>query len=245
MSKKPATKAAVKPAAKAATKPATAKAAAKPAAAAKSAAAKSASKSASTKSSAKPTSKPASSAKPAGSKPAGVKPPGARVTNVGAIKNDPNSAHVILFTSCGQPGNKVVNILLVKESYEKWGIPGGGKRPDESLQDTAKREFEEETGHTFPTLELKEEFTYKNSHIILGYTKDCIEPEFGSNPAPKVRGPETAIKALKHVPCSEILKWVANPGAGFLVRQVLVDMLNETRDRVNDFCKKCSAIANK
>lgn len=247
MSKKPAAKPAAKSAAKPAVKPAAAakaKAPSKSAAASKTkpataTAAKSKS-SATTAAKSKPVaaSKSAAASKPGAAKAQG--PPGAKVHNVREISDVPTSAHVILFTACGTGASRAVNIMLVKESYGKWGIPGGGKREGEDIEMTAKREFEEETGHTLPEFKLKETFRHNNSYIILGFTEECIEPKFGSNPAMKSRGDDTKILELKHVACADILRWVANPGADFLVRRVLIDMLNDNRDMIINFCKKCT-----
>jgi len=59
---------------------------------------------------------------------------------------------IVILTMAGS----VLHVLLVKRGEEPfkdmWAIPGGFKRPDETLDDAARRELSEETGVDVPTL---------------------------------------------------------------------------------------------
>ena len=45
-------------------------------------------------------------------------------------------------------------LMQLRSDYKQWGFPGGGLELGESLEDTAKRELEEETGLILDTLKL-------------------------------------------------------------------------------------------
>lgn len=45
-------------------------------------------------------------------------------------------------------------LMQLRSDYKQWGFPGGGLELGESLEDTAKRELEEETGLILDSLKL-------------------------------------------------------------------------------------------
>ena len=45
-------------------------------------------------------------------------------------------------------------LMQLRSDFKQWGFPGGGLELGESLEETAKRELEEETGLILDTLKL-------------------------------------------------------------------------------------------
>ena len=207
-----------KPAAKAAAKPAAKKTTSKP----------SSSKS---KPAAKSTASPMSTGGPV-SKPPVLSTPGAKMENRHMLADNIAAAFVLLFTKCAG----TVNIMLVKESYDKWGAPGGGvSTADRTPDDTAAREFKEETGHEMPGLKKKGSFRFRNAHVIMGFTEDCIEPSFGKF---KRKG-DDEIKELRHIPCKDIYNWISNPTPNTAIRPIFISMLMENKAEIVKFCAEC------
>ncbi len=165
-------------------------------------------------------------------KPVVLSTPGAKMPQRLVLADDIGAAFILLFTKCGSK----VNIMLVKENYEKWGAPGGGVAPgDKTPLDTAKREFKEETGYEMPTLEKEESLRFRNAFVLLGYTKECIEPKFGKF---KRKG-DNEILELRHVPCDEIYKWITEPTPETAIRNVFISMLMELKPAIVKFCAGC------
>ena len=165
-------------------------------------------------------------------KPSTLSTPGAKMNNRHLLEDGYAAAFVLLFTKCAGS----VNIMLVKESYDKWGAPGGGVSPaDKSVMETATREFKEETGHELPNLKKQSSFRFRNAHVMMGFTEECIEPSFGKF---KRQG-DTEIKELKHVPCKDIYNWISNPSPNTAIRPIFISMLMENKADIVKFCNDC------
>lgn len=192
---------------------------------AKPAASKTAAKTAASKTATKKTvdskSKSKSPAKTATSKTATKKP-------LPAVGDGPvKAAFVLLFTKCATG----VQMLLVKENYGKWGAPGGGVKLAEKPEKAAEREFQEETGHKFPKTKKEESVRFRNAHIVLAYTEDCIVEKFGSNK----RTGEDEILALKHVPVKDLYKFINSPSKDMAIRPIFTSMMLDNQKVVEKF----------
>jgi ADP-ribose pyrophosphatase YjhB (NUDIX family) len=174
----------------------------------------------------------ASKAKPVDSK---SKTPAKTATSKTAVKKPSHAvgdgpvkaAFVLLFTKCATG----IQMLLVKENYEKWGAPGGGVKLAESPEKAAEREFQEETGYKFPKTKKEESIRFRNAHIVFAYTEDCIEEKFG----PSKRTGDDEILALKHVPVKDIYKFINKPSSDMAVRPIFTSMMLDNQKAVEKF----------
>lgn len=57
-------------------------------------------------------------------------------------------------------------LMQLRSDYKQWGFPGGGLELGESLEDTAKRELEEETGLILDTLKLIDVVSGKETYRV-------------------------------------------------------------------------------
>ena len=96
------------------------------------------------------------------------------------------SVFALIFTKC-----KGIHLLMVEESFEKWGAPGGSLQPNETPEAGLRREFAEETGYELPPAKMEETLIHGNAIVKLIFTEDCLGPDFGMKPR---RTGDTAIK---------------------------------------------------
>jgi len=137
---------------------------------------------------------------------------------------------MLVFTKC----NGAVSLLIGKESYEKWGAPGGGLNPSEKLEDACKRIFQTEIGHPMFTSKHSHSFRYKNAQIFMFYTEECIKEEFG----PNVKQPSELLE-LKHVPVSTLYKFIDSPNLDKPLRAIFISMMVECKPQISSFVDKC------
>ncbi len=140
------------------------------------------------------------------------------------------SVFALIFTRC-----KGVHLLLVEESFEKWGAPGGSLQVNETPDVGLRREFMEETGYELPPAKMEETITHGNAIIKLIFTDDCLGPGFGAKPR---RTGDTAIKALRHVEYNRVYDTIRNPTPGFPIRPVFTSMLIEHEKEIAHFISK-------
>lgn len=57
-------------------------------------------------------------------------------------------------------------LMQLRSDYKQWGFPGGGLELGESLEDTAKRELEEETGLILDSLKLIDVVSGKETYRV-------------------------------------------------------------------------------
>ena len=140
------------------------------------------------------------------------------------------SVFALVFTKC-----KGVHLLLVEESFEKWGAPGGSLQANETPETGLRREFAEETGYELPPAKMEETLTHGNAIIKLIFTEDCLGPGFGMKAR---RTGDTAIKALRHVEYNRVYDTIRNPTPGFPIRPVFTSMLIEHEKEIQQFINK-------
>jgi len=101
-----------------------------------------------------------------------------------------SAAGILLMTRPG--GDHAPPSFLLMRHADRWDLPKGHAEPDESLQETAVRETEEETGIAAAQIELDPDFRFslsypvryrdqgdrifqKSVHYFLGYVDDICE----------------------------------------------------------------------
>lgn len=140
------------------------------------------------------------------------------------------SAVVLLFTKCNG-----TNVLLIgKETYEKWGPPGGGLMDEKEDPDkAAEREFTEEVGHPLPTIKDSKSFRYRNAHVRMMYTDQCIDTKIG----PKAKTPHELL-ALAHIPVKDLYKLLASPKEDMPLRPIFISMMIDNKKVIEQFIEK-------
>ena len=78
------------------------------------------------------------------------------------------SAGGVVYRSNGQS----VDICLIKDMYGHWTLPKGHMEPNETLEETARREINEETGIDPATLRLRRELGEINYHFTSDFKRD-------------------------------------------------------------------------
>lgn len=135
----------------------------------------------------------------------------------------------LVFTKCKDG----VSLLVGKETYEKWGPPGGKKEPSEDDKKAVAREFQEETGYVLPKMKLEEQFRYRNTMVFLYYTEECINTKLG----PKVKKP-LELTELKLCPIKDLYKLLENPKPDMPLRNIFISMMIDHKKEVEAFMKK-------
>jgi len=172
----------------------------------------------------KPAAKPVAKApaKKPESKPAAKKP--------FVPEENPRASIILLLTKC----KGEIVLLIGKESYEKWGPPGGGIAEKEAPRAAADRIFTEEVGYPMPKIEKEATFRHRNAQVFLLFTADCIEEKLG----PKInKKPVQELTALKHVPVKTIYQFLEKPDVDSPLRPVFISMIIEHKKEVDAFIK--------
>ncbi len=139
------------------------------------------------------------------------------------------AAVVLLFTKC----RGGVALLLGKENYEKWGPPSGYVNPNEDPDVAAVREFQEEVGQPLPKPKSEVSFRYRNAHVKLIYTEDCVEPKIG-----KLAKEPRELMELAHIPVNLVYDLLAKPKPEMPLRAVFISMMMDNKKVIGEFMKK-------
>ena len=140
------------------------------------------------------------------------------------------AAVVLMFTTC----KGKVSLLIGKESYEKWGPPGGYVEQGEEPNKAAEREFVEEVGYGLPPLKKEKTFRYRNTHVRMMYTETCIEAKIG----PKARKPHELL-GLSYIPVSDLYKILMTPDVKMPLRSIFIAMMVDNKKEIDTFLASC------
>ena len=140
------------------------------------------------------------------------------------------AAVVLIFTKC----KGKVSLLIGKESYEKWGPPGGYVEQGEEPNKAAEREFIEEVGYALPPIKNERIFRYRNTHVRMIYTEDCIDAKIG----PKAKKP-LELLALSYIPVDQLYKILMTPDVKLPLRSIFIAMMVDNKKEVDTFLSAC------
>ena len=137
-------------------------------------------------------------------------------------------------------------VLLIKEHYDKWGIPGGiiDQSVDPSVDTDvhmAKR-FKWATGYEWPKeseIVFSQVQQYGRVKIYFVALKDCPTMKLDTKNI-KDRPEDTMPKELKAKPIEEFMKDIENPEATSTLayRSVFVNMISALKTTIQDFLEK-------